>query len=736
VRTVVRLAIGVFVGALVGCAGLPLSPGASGAQTQPGSPARWQVFEGFTAFGAKILAPVPQAPGDAVEIALSVEKDIQLGAMLTDSASGKERQNAVIVSREKDGWKLIVDFPETGRYALTLFGKLRSAPGNTYAALARTEFAATADPEANVRTTPAFKAHGISLRAAQPREVGDQVQFVLSSAEDLEFGSILLDTAANAAVQGGITKVRSGQDWTFTLIFPATGSYKLILSAKPPSAAAWETILLERFSATVSFSEVGAPANWSLSSGARRYGLKVSTSTERSAIDEASIVLTTEQDVSIAYSLVNRTTGKDAAAMGQPIAFDHRGLEQRIYVAFPEPGDYELALSAKTGTEKEWADLALVRFTAKLSGARAPIPSPWNVNPYFHKYRMAVVSSSPSAVGDELAVVLSVPEGWKGSAYLSGKNSAKTVGTVSTEIAGTQLRISAVLPRSDEYTLTVSGAVDPKEPSRQLAEARFVATVDAALPVYRLWRTGGAWPKLPVAQVKSMSGTWSPLGDYPTFEAYHTAVAAQGFAVASAQGAIPVAKGSPVSFANLGFHDETSVDALTATLAKDVNLSVYGASVFFKAGTVVAVSEHDFAAAVAKDTKIALDGNSLLVPKSSRFILEDDRILQVDFAGAPTITVAGKAYACSGTMLVEDYGEPGSAKLVRVMTARDYPLKVGTASFTLPTGSLLMFRGQRVAQVVFAKDAKVTLSGASETISAGWGFAFDEQGAAEKIQAE
>jgi hypothetical protein len=734
----IRLVIFVCMGALAGCAGLPSASVTPGTPERAGVPAQWKLLEGFAALGAVIRTPVPQVVGGAVEIPLSVEKDIQLTAVLTDAASGQEQKNAVLVLHDQDGWKLIVEFPRTGRYALTLFGKLRAASGNSYDALARTEFAATVDPGASMRATPALEAHGISIGAPQPLEVGQQVKFVLSSAEDLEFGSILLDSATNAAVPGGISQIRSGQDWTFTLAFPDTGSYQLVLSARSPSgkASAWETILVARFSATVSAAVAGAPSNWSLSSGARRYGLKVSASTERAAIDEANIVLTTEQELTIAYSLVNRTTGRDAAAMSQPIAFDHRGLEQRIYIAFPDPGEYELALSAKTGAEKEWADLALVRFTATVSAARALIPAPWEVNPYFRKYRMGIVSSPSGAVGDSLAIALEVPEGWQGSAKLTGKSSGKSVTTIAAEQTGGQLRISAVLPRSDEYTLTIDGKIGTDESSRQLARARFTATVDPTLPAFRLWRAGGAWPRLPVAQVKSVSEAWTPIGDYPVYEAYRKGVAAQDFTIASAQGKIPVAKGSPVSFANLGFRDESSVDAVMVALAKDFGVSAYGSTVSFKAGTVVAVSEHGFAAAVAKDAKIPIDGNSLLVPKNSRLVLEDDGIIQIDFAGAPTITVAGKVYACSGTLLIEDYGEQGSAKLVRVMTAKDYTLAIGAASFTLPTGSLLMFRGQRVAQVVFAKDARVKIAGASEAISAGWGFAFDEQGAAEKIQAE
>jgi hypothetical protein len=432
---------------------------------------------------------------------------------------------------------------------------------------------------------------------------------------------------------------------------------------------------------------------------------------------------------------VNRTTGKDQKAMGQPIEIDSKDLEQRIYIAFPEPGEYELGLAAKGAGDVSYTDFAMVQFSVTVS-ARSPIPAPWEITPYFRKYHLAIESSPPAAVGEELSIVLAVPPSWDGSVYLSGKKSSASIGTVSSELQGTKLVISALLPRSDEYTLSVSGRIDSKESSRQVAQARFVATVDPAAASYRLWRSKGTWPRLPVQNVQSVAESWSPLGDYPVFKPYRKSVAAQDFTVVSAQGPIPVKQGSPVSFANQDYHDETAVDAVAVTLAKDISVTAYGAPFSFKAGTALSVGEHELAGAITKDARVTLDGNALLVPKGSRLYLEDDRIGQIDLATASSLTVAGKQYACEGQVLIEDYGEQGDLKLVRLMTAKDYAVKIGTTSFTLARGSLLMFRGPRIERVIFQKDTAVTLNGAAESVATGWGLEFDALGAAKKVQAE
>jgi hypothetical protein len=265
----------------------------------------------------------------------------------------------------------------------------------------------------------------------------------------------------------------------------------------------------------------------------------------------------------------------------------------------------------------------------------------------------------------------------------------------------------------------------------------FNATVDGSASPYLLWNTGTTWPRLPVALVKAVKGPWAPLGEYPTFDSYRTGVLSADLAIPTGLGSVAFAKGASVSFGNESFISEFSVSAISGALARDFSPSLYGTKALFKAGSTAALSDSRFTGVLAQDAKLRVDGNVLFAPKGSNLFLEENQLVEGNLAPKATFTVGTKVYACAAGLIVQSLDvEKGEPVPVRVTTAKDYPLKVGTTSFTLPAGSLITFAGPAIQRVIFVKDSKVTLAGTAETVVAGTGFSFDAKGTPEKIKAE
>ncbi len=459
---------------------------------------------------------------------------------------------------------------------------------------------------------------------------------------------------------------------------------------------------MARFTATVRASASGVPPNWKVWPAFRKYGIAIVSSTKRETADEATLVLTASQDMKLAYSLANRTTGKDINSMPRSVEIDKVGQEHRVTVFFPESGEYELGLFAQANGEEGYSSLARVSFSAQVVPGPV-LPANWEVFPRFRKFGIGVVVSPARDVGDELEIVLSVPEGWESSVDLREKGPSDPVRTIVSEIAGKEQRITAVLPKSGDYELGLSGKVSSEKYEQSIARVSFKATVDDERSPYRLWRIGGRWPRLPVKQVQSFKEQWRPFGEYPFYEQYRKGILTEEITISTSQGLFALAKGTAVTFSSM-YGSEFLVDVVFANLAKDAT--------------------------------IAIDGNALFAPKSSRLLFRNDRLSEAELTGRPTFTVGSRVYECAGSVLVEEYGEAGSPVRVRIMTAKEYALKVGTTSFTLPPGSLITFVRQRVDRVVFAKDSRVTIAGAVETIPAGWGFQFDDQGGGRKLKAE
>jgi hypothetical protein len=724
---------------LAGCGTMGTVPASDQPPVQAaGVDAQWEYFPDFTTLGLKMLAAPPRDLAGPVEIGLTTDLDISIVGYITDISTGKELPETLSAIHDGKTWRLIADFPAAGRYTLTLFGKLKSTAGTTYNALARTSFVVTGDPAASWVIFPGFKKHAISAVTIPAHDVPDEAQIVLSTTETLEFGWVFSSKTTGEYVSNAVNPAYAGQRVTFTVSFPDTGNYELQLACRPTGAGddAWEAVAIARFAATVSATSFGAPEHWKVTpANFRKYGVAVVSSSPRAVTDEAGIVLTSKQKISLAYSFSNRTTGKDTRTMSDVVEISQNEAEQAVTLFFPESGEYELVLWAKGENDKDYsAQLARVSFTAAASPA-PQVPENWTVSPRFKKYGLSVVSSSPREAGEELSIVLSVPEGWDGYVYMRDKEGTSSVQTIASDIVGKEQRITAVFPKTGEYTLSLSGKPATEKSSRTLATATFAAKVDESQSPYRLWRIGGRWPRLPVAQVQVVKETWAPFGEYPSYDEFRKGVLTEAFTLAAAQGNVLFAKGAALMFAR-DYGNDFTIDTLSGNLAKDLSVKASGASLVFPAGSPFVVAQKRAVGQLTKDAKLTLEGNTLLAPKGTRISLWESTIYEILPAGKPTFTVGGKVYELTGAVQVEAGAKEGSPLSVKIATAKDYAFKMGTTSFTLPAGSLVSFTKQSVTRVVFKKDAKAILAGAADTLHAGEGIAFDDKGAATKFIVE
>jgi hypothetical protein len=844
---------------LAGCGTMGASPGTEPAPIKAVSAAsQWDYYPDFQTLGLKMISNPPRDLSGPVEVGVTTDQDIQIIGFITDLSSGKELPDAIQPVHDGTTWRLTADFPKTGRYYFTLFGKLKSTAGNTYRALARTTFNVTIDASAGINApenwtvTPAnFKKYGVTIASSSARAVTDEADIVISTTQpiSLAFSFSNRTTGMDASSMSNVVQIEPNMlAQRITIFFPDAGEYELGLYAKGQDDADYSSQL-----ARVSFTATPSPPpkvpdNWNATTAVfKKYGVTVGSSSPRAVTDEASIVLTSRQKVSLTSTIKNRTTGKDTTTMTDVVEIEQNGLEQRIKLSFPESGEYELGLAAKGEDDTYPVQFAQVSFTATLSplpgvpenwsvtralfkkyvasvvsSARAvtddavififakqkislawsfsnrttgkdlagtglvdleenalqqhitlyfpesgeyelvlwtmgmgdkdsgqlarvsftanPSPAPkvpenWSVTPQFKKYGVSVVSASPRETGEELSIVLSVPEGWTSYVYMRDKAGTSSVQTIASDIVGKEQRISAVFPASGEYTLSLSGKPAKETQSRSIATVTYVAKVDESQPPYRLWRIGGRWPRLPVARVQAVNEVWEPFGEYPSFDEYRKGVLTEAFTLAAAQGNVLFAKGATLMFAR-DYGNEFTVSTLAGNLAKDVSIKASGVTLVFSAGSSFVVAEKRAVGQLTKDTKIVLDGNTLLAPRGTRISLWGSTIYEILPAGKPTFTVGNKPYEISGTVVVDNPIKEGTPLSVGFKTAKDYAFKIGTTSFTLPAGSLVNFTRQAVNRAVFLKDTKVTLAGAPDTIRAGEGIQFDNKGVATKFIAE
>ncbi len=737
-RRVFAVVVCACVVALSGCGTLGTTGSEQASVKAASVAAQWEYFPDWKTLGLKLVGTPPRDVSGPVEVGVTTDKDVSLVGYLTDLSTGKELPQGSYPVHDGATWRLAAEFPKAGQYSFTLFGKLKSTAGDTYAALARASFVVTGDPASNWAVFPGFTAHGLSVVTVPPLAVNDEAQIALSTGEDLEFGWIFYDKTNDSYPSGQVRAQVTGSRVSFTVSFPETADYSLQLECRPSGADdnAWESIAMARFKATVSAANIKVPDNWNVTPGLfKRLGVAVVSAPPRAVTDQADIVLSSKVKMSLGYNLTNHTTGKDTQVMKDVVEIDQQDLEQHITLFFPDPGEYELWLWAKAEGDKDDAVLARVSFTATPSPA-PKVPDNWEVAPRFKTYGLSVLSSSPRETGEELSVVIGVPEGWDGYASLRNKEGTSSVGAMASDIVGKEQRISAVFPRSGEYILSISGKLGTEKYSRTLATATFVVKVDESLSPYRLWRVSGSWPRVPVSKVQLVQEPWEPFVDYPSFDEYRTGVLTDALTVAAAQGNVSFAKGTTLTFGH-DYGSEFAVDALSGNLAKDVTIKANGTTLLFSAGSPFVVAEKQAVGQLIRDTKIVLEGNTLLAPKGSRISYWESGISEIVPAGKPTLTVGAKVYEVNGGVQLDAGAKEGSPLTVKIKTARDYTLKIGTNnSFILPAGSLLSFTKQAVTDVVFAKDAKVTLAGAADTVTAGQGIRFDDKGVATKYTAE
>ena len=562
-RKALALALCACLVVLAGCGTMGTSP--SGDQVPVKAAvvaAQWDYYPDFKTLALKMVSAPPRDLTGPVEVGLTTDLDISILGYLTDLASGQELPEAIYPIHDGKTWRLVADFPKVGRYYFTLFGKLKSAAGNTYSALARTVFNVTGDPAGNWVVFPGFQAHAISGVTIPAHDVGDEAKIVLQMGDNLQFGWTFANKTTGNYISNSVEPEYSGQRVTITVSFPESGDYELDLACRPPNASddAWESVAIARFTATVNAASIGLPAHWTgVNASFRKYGVTLVSSSPADVTDEADIVLSSKQKVSLAYSFSNRTTGKDQRTMGDDVVEIDPPARRRTSLPSPGSRQYELILWAKGEKDKDYstklaavgfnanptpapavpenwvlsprfksfgvslsacsaravADEATISFTSKekisldctftntaggedaaalynlidveSNGFQPPcpfcfrrgdytlqlygkadssgdnratiarvgftatpspapkVPGNWTVSPRFKKYGLALQKSSPRAIGDELSIVLAVPDGWQGDASLQGKD-GDFVNTVASSVVGREQRIMAVVP--------------------------------------------------------------------------------------------------------------------------------------------------------------------------------------------------------------------------------------------------------------------------------------------------
>jgi len=273
------------------------------------------------------------------------------------------------------------------------------------------------------------------------------------------------------------------------------------------------------------------------------------------------------------------------------------------------------------------------------------------------------------------------------------------------------------------------GAVAKAAPVKaSVPAAQTPAAVDTSAAEYLLENTA---VRFSVTGEEYAEEQWMPTGRYVVPRV--TGLLTRELAIPTALGKATFAKGTSLSFSDPA---DGNSKVVSGTLVRDLAPALYGAKMIFKAGAVVSVDATGFAGVVAQDVRLKIGGTVLLAPKGSRLVFEAGKLIAGTFAGKGSLTAGKKVYDCAtgSEFSVETENNRGSWNII---TAKDYPLAIGTTKFTLPSGSLLTVGEKAVQQVVFVRDTVVNPAGQDEqTLMAGQGFRFDDKGNAELTGSE
>ncbi len=723
---------------LASCVTVPTGAAAGAAGTVPAEgPAKWQVVAGFASMGLTLTSSPAANVSGPVEIVLTASTDVQVLAMVQEMVAGATART-MTARRSGSEHHVMLDFPASGVYQVTLFGKPASDASDKYTMLAMTTLKATVDATATVVLYPAAARYGLALKEKPPAQVGGEAAVSFTFETDFSIRYSFYDRVSKNYVGDSIDFSRGKQSLTAVMSFPATGDYELRIDAKPATGPGdYEDLVVVRLHATVDPSAAsGAPAGWSVGPGYKRYGVSVTSAPPVNLGDYARIEFTTTKEVSLSYAFRNNTTKKDGSALGSDLIHtDADGTRNVVEVFFPEDGEYDLWLYARTKEEEDSIKIGRLSFTAKVPDRSGKLPVNWSVHPRFWAFGLGVTSAPFSReVGESLSLVVTVPPGCEVTPLIKSKTTGSYLRTVRHDEKAGELRITALFPKSGEYELSLSGKVASDKYSWTVGRAAFVATVDDSVLHYRSWQGDAGWPEVPLLKVQAVEAPWKPLGRWSEEERRQKAVLGSDFTFPAGEAAVTLKKGTVLEFSML--QDQGLLGQVVFPLPKDFTRKVEEVPVTFKAGTPFGLSSDGMAGVLAREVRIPIHGTEIAVPKGSRLVVDYTLLSEIELAGRSTVTFAGTRYECTGTVIVQTNCFEMESSTVSIVTAKAVPLQFGQTRFTLPAGSVIAFRKDGIDHVTVAQDLEVVVNGAADTIPAGWQARFNAQGAMEKQKAE
>ncbi|HET6452202.1 MAG TPA: hypothetical protein VFI08_12870 [Spirochaetia bacterium] len=729
------LGLCVLLGASIALASCATAPASQAAGT---GPAKWALYPAFGQFGLAIAANPPALVDGPVDLLLNAGKDVDLLVALTDPAT-RSPVGTLTPTRAGAQWKVSLAFPKSGEYDVLLLGKSPSDPGTTYQVLASAHFTArlagaaavAAAPAPDTVTTPAFDTYGLAFASPPVTKAGADTRLVIKRPKEFPISYGFQRLPGGDSCFDAIDVSSDASEIRVTIAFPATGDYRFTLYGKPSkdSPAEYEKLASVTWHATVDPSQVPSlPANWKPGPGFRLYGVTVTAAPEAAPGDVARIAFTTSKEITLAYSLDNNTTKKKTSDMpSDTIETSVDGMNCSAEVFFPENGEYELYLWGKTSAEKDYLQIGHLTFSVKVTDHTGALPANWQVSRRFWTYGITVSSPPGREVGDRADLVLNVPAGFDLSPNLQEKAKGTRFYTVAADASGTRQQVSVLFPACGEYDLVLWGKAATEKFSRELARVSFLSTFDESVPRYRLWRSNGSWPELPLGSVQSATTPWKPRGRWSELPVHNTGVLSADFAVPLGDTTVPLRKGTRVEFGR--DEGQPLLEALAFPLPRDLPQKVEDTTVTFKAGSAFVVQSYGVAGVLPKDLKLTVAGVDLGCPKGSRLILDDGSVSEVELNGKGSLTLQKQSFECSGSVVVQGGScSEETPSIVIGVTSKPAALKLGPASFTLPAQSLVALRKDGIDHVLVNQEISFTVNGVKKTVPAGWAVHLTDAG--------
>lgn len=450
--------------------------------------------------------------------------------------------------------------------------------------------------------------------------------------------------------------------------------------------------------------------------------------------DWAELSYESATDFKVTYS--RSTSGIDPAPLENWVEYTKSGKKVSIGFAFPAKGVYYFKLYATGATPSGDILVFSLRMTSSGEKTASGLPENWQASP---RYRTSgiKISSMPNAVlGDIFVIEFDPPgAGTKISCLMSHKASKATVSFTETKGPDGRIRFAGPLSIAGEYEFLLR-YTSADTMTKTLATAVFKADIDPALSPYR-YGEKEPWPRLPIGIAKKIDKTWlAPAGSFP-FEDAFSATLQKDLEITLLSGSVIVKKGTTIEF---GCRNESQVDAIDFALPADLVRTVNGQDVTFKAGTRFRVGEGSEGGVLSKPMTVKLAGADVDLPKGSFVAIEEKgMLLQILPSGPIPVRIGGKAYTCQGISYgpyaygeiylgTSFYENPDASGELYLEMAKSAPFTFGNASFTLAVKGRIGLKNGKVVTIVTMAEMDMVMDGVKSKLPASRVLTLDEKG--------